>query len=83
MESQNKDPHTASIRLSTPAKACQSIDWYAEGDERIVDADGIQIAVRFIGRKGRRGRIAITAPPGAVFRSLDRTPNGVTPKYAR
>ncbi|MBU4270798.1 MAG: hypothetical protein KKA28_02880 [Planctomycetes bacterium] len=50
----------------------QCIDWYAEGEERIVEADGIQVVVRFVGRKGRRGRIAITAPPGAAFRTRDR-----------
>jgi hypothetical protein len=41
----------------------QSIDWYAEGESRIVEIDGVQVIVRFMGRKGRRGRIAITAPP--------------------
>ena len=47
----------------------QSIDWYAEGEERIVDVQGIRIMVRFVGRKGRRGRIVITAPPGTTFMS--------------
>jgi hypothetical protein len=55
-----------------PAEASQCIDWYAEGEERIVEAGGVRIAVRFVGRKGRRGRIAITAPPGAAFRTHDR-----------
>jgi hypothetical protein len=44
-----------------------SIEWYSEGQSRIVEVDGIKIAVRFIARKGRRSRIAITAPAGAVF----------------
>ena len=60
-------------RARTSVNASQSIDWYAEGEERIVEAGGVQIAVRFVGRKGRRGRIAITAPPGAAFRASDRT----------
>ncbi len=51
------------------SRPCQSIEWYAEGQTRIVDLDGVQIAIRFVGRSGRRGRIAITAPPGAVFRA--------------
>ncbi len=59
-------------RMHRPAERSQSIDWYAEGEERIVEAGGIEIAVRFVGRKGRRGRIAITAPPGAAFRSRAR-----------
>jgi hypothetical protein len=45
-----------------------SIDWYAEGQTRMVEVAGVRIVVRFIGRKGRRGRIAIEAPAGAVFR---------------
>jgi hypothetical protein len=51
--------------------ACQSIDWYSEGESRTVEIDGVQMTVRFVGRKGRRGRIAVTAPPGATFRALD------------
>jgi hypothetical protein len=62
---------------SDPSKSvpgtCQSIDWYAEGQARTVDVAGVRITVRFIGRKGRRGRIAIVAPAGAVFRAEART----------
>ena len=46
---------------------CQSIEWYAEGQTRVVDVGGIQITIRFVGRRGRRGRISITAPPGTRF----------------
>ena len=46
----------------------QSIDWYSKGQERIVEADGVRVVVRLVDHKGRRGRITITAPPGAVFR---------------
>jgi hypothetical protein len=52
-----------------PAKTSQCIDWYAEGESRIVEVDGVRLVVRFVGRKGRRGRIAIQAPPGAAFTS--------------
>ena len=48
----------------------QSIDWYAEGESRTVDVGGVHFEVRYVARKGRRGRIAIEAPPGATFRSL-------------
>ncbi len=73
MESQQEnDQGTISNRTRVSAVASQCIDWYAEGEERIVEADGIRVVVRFVGRKGRRGRIAITAPPGAAFRTRDR-----------
>lgn len=44
-----------------------SIDWYTEGDARIVQVGDVQIEVRLVGRNGRRARIAIKAPAGAVF----------------
>ena len=70
---------TAGDQARVPAET-QCIDWYAEGEERIVEAGGVQIAVRFVGRKGRRGRIAITAPPGATFqlRAATRLSSGHT-----
>jgi len=73
MESQRKnDQDAASNRTHVPAAVSQSIDWYAEGEERIVEAGGIRVVVRFVGRKGRRARIAITAPAGVAFRTRDR-----------
>jgi len=45
-----------------------SIDWYAEGQSRRVECDGVQVTIRFVVRKGRRRRIVIEAPAGAVFR---------------
>jgi len=47
----------------------QSIDWYTEGESRTIEVNGVRVAVRFIGRKSRRARIAITGPAGAVFRA--------------
>jgi hypothetical protein len=46
----------------------QSFDWFSEGESKMVEANGIQVVVRYVARKGRRARIAITAPAGAVFR---------------
>lgn len=46
------------------------IDWYSEGETRVVEVNGVRVAVRFVGRKGRRGRILIEAPAGAVFESV-------------
>ena len=45
----------------------QTYDWYSEGEGRTVEVAGIVIVVKFVGRKGRRARIAIAAPGGAVF----------------
>lgn len=55
----------------TAAPPSVSIDWYAEGNARIVQVGEVQIEVRLVGRNGRRARIAIKAPAGAVF-----TPGG-------
>jgi hypothetical protein len=52
-------------------RSCRSIEWYSEGQERIIDVGGVRVTVRFVGRRGRRARIAITAPPGAVFSAAD------------
>ena len=46
-----------------------SIEWYAEGQSRIVECNGLRITIRLVGRKGRRARIAIAAPAGATFSS--------------
>jgi hypothetical protein len=73
---QDRNRDTAAHQGLPSAAVSQCVDWYAEGEERIVEADGIRVVVRFVGRKGRRGRIAITAPPGAAFRTRDR--NGTT-----
>jgi len=48
-------------------RLCQSIDWYSEGQTRTVEVSGIRVTIRFVGRRGRRARIAITAPAGTVF----------------
>jgi hypothetical protein len=48
-------------------KQSHSIDWFAAGDAQTVVIGDQEIHIRFVGRKGRRGRIAITAPEGATF----------------
>jgi hypothetical protein len=74
---QNGNPSTVANRKPPSAAVSQSVEWYYQGEERIVDVGGIRIAVRFVARKGRRARIAITAPPGAAFRTRDRNkPSG-------
>jgi|GEM_PF-3546782 len=59
------------LEAATEPPRSRSIDWYAEGQSRTVEVDGVRVTVRFIGRKGRRGRIEIEAPAGAVFRSAE------------
>jgi hypothetical protein len=68
-----EDRNAATLgRQGLPPSVSKSVEWYHEGDERTVEAGGVQITIRFVGRKGRRGRIAITAPPGATFQTSDR-----------
>jgi hypothetical protein len=59
-----------------PTSTC--IDWYSEGETRVVEVDGVRVVVRFVGRKGRRGRIVIEAPAGAVFSSAPICKRDVT-----
>jgi hypothetical protein len=54
-----------------PVVKSRSIDWYSEGQGRTVEVAGIQVTVRLVGRKGRRARIEVSAPPGALFRDVD------------
>jgi len=56
--------------LPMPRTTCQSIDWFSEGQCRMVEVCGVQMLVRYVGRKGRRARIAIEVPAGAVFRDV-------------
>lgn len=56
------------FEIAMQPTACEVIDWYSEGDARIVQVGDVQIEVRLVGRSGRRSRIAIKAPAGAVFR---------------
>jgi hypothetical protein len=67
----NPEPSRKAADFGCPFASSQCIDWYSEGETRIVDANGVLVMVRFVGRHGRRGRIAITGPPGSTFRSAD------------
>jgi hypothetical protein len=62
----NEDHQSDHSALQQPTSV--SIDWYAEGQARVVEVGGVQVSIRYVGRKGRRARLAITAPAGAVFR---------------
>lgn len=52
-------------------RASRFVAWYSEGERRVVEIDGVRVVIGFVGRKGRRARIAISAPPGATFGSGD------------
>jgi hypothetical protein len=70
----NPEPSRKAADCGCPSSSSQSIDWYSEGESRTVEVEDVRVEVRYVGRKGRRGRIAITAPPGAAFRSEAATP---------
>ena len=58
-------------RPANPEPTCRCIDWFAEGESKAVEVAVVRIIVRLVGRRGRRGRIAIEAPDGAVFSSFE------------
>jgi hypothetical protein len=72
MNPKPQTPEPSAKNDDATRQTCRSIDWYAEGESRIVETDGVRVEIRYVGRRGRRGRIAIRAPAGAVFRHLDR-----------
>jgi hypothetical protein len=56
----------------------RSIEWYSQGQTRVITVGSVRVTVRFVGRKGRRARIAIAGPPGAVFHTAEGEPPGGT-----
>jgi hypothetical protein len=56
----------ADKHVQAEATTSTCIDWYSEGETRVVVFDGVRVVVRFVGRKGRRGRIVIEAPAGGA-----------------
>ena len=50
-------PDTPSVgQMLLPKRpVCQSIDWYAEGQSRTVEVNGVEVTVRRVGRKGPAG----------------------------
>ena len=72
-------PHEKNPRLNDDAvdavaasqpRESQLIDWFAEGQSVAVEFGGVVMSVHYISRKGRRARIAVTGPAGALFRGL-------------
>jgi hypothetical protein len=61
-----------------PPPVCCCIDWYSEGEARAIEVNGVRVVVRFVGRRSRRARLAITAPAGAIFRAVERGTGDVT-----
>ena len=43
------------------------IDWYAVGQGCEIEVGGVTLSLRVVGQKGRRTRIAVTAPAPATF----------------
>jgi hypothetical protein len=71
-QSRNRD---AAANRGLPSSVSRSVEWYCEGQSRVVEIGDMQVIIRCVGRKGRRARISITAPAGAVFQSLDLNEN--------
>jgi hypothetical protein len=44
-----------------------------------VEIGDVQVTIHCVGRKGRRARISITAPAGAVFQPLELNENVRSP----
>ena len=59
----NADFRPSSTDVPLEAGHSRCAERYHEGQSRTVEVNGIRIEVRFVGRKGRRARIAIVAPP--------------------
>ena len=65
------DPQKSDGLAEGKSPPSQSIEWFHEGQSRVVIVGGVEVTVRLVGRKGRRARIAITAPGGTVFVARD------------
>ena len=63
------DSNTAGPIDGRDRTTSRSTDWYGEGEARVVEAGGVRVTIRYVGRKGRRARIVIEAPGGAEFMS--------------
>ena len=57
-----------SVIASRPA---QLIDWFPEGQLLAVEFGGLVVTVKYVNRKGRRARIAVTGPAGTTFRVIE------------
>ena len=66
-------------RLSDTRQTSQLIDWFAEGQALAVEIAGLVVTIRYVCRKGRRARIAITGPAGSVFCALDSSETARSP----
>jgi hypothetical protein len=67
---QEHDKSGDAERPSGTRTSSQLIDWFAEGQTLAVEFAGNVMTIRYICRRGRRARIAIMGPAGAVFRAL-------------
>ncbi len=67
---QDSESNRDNCTRRVPNETSRAIAWYHEGESWRVEVDGVEISIRLVARKGRRARIAIEAPAGAIFRSL-------------
>jgi hypothetical protein len=57
--------HRSAVPNARLDGSCQSTDWYSKGESRVFEINGVRVTVRWVDRKGRRCRIAITAAAGS------------------
>jgi hypothetical protein len=60
MEAKSGEAHSGEWKSPNTQELHRSIEWYAPGQSRTVDVDGIPVTIRLVGRRGRRARIAVT-----------------------
>lgn len=53
-------PATDDMAIDIPPQGQEFVHWYSTGQSRTLEIHGLLVTVRFVGRKGRRGRIAIS-----------------------
>jgi hypothetical protein len=71
----SEEPQAPSV-VPPLVPTCKCLDWYGEGEAKVVEVGGVRIVVRFVGRRGRRGRIAIEATmiSGETRQYIDNSP---------
>ncbi len=56
--------HTAENLSGDHIEPVEIVDWFSQGESCSLQIGETSVVIRFIGRKGRRARIAVTAMPG-------------------
>ena len=60
---------TAENQIVEYIEPVELVDWLSQGESCSLQIGGTRVEVRFIGRKGRRARISMSACPNALHES--------------